>query len=84
MFRILCASLIVFSSLLSAEPVAVQGRVMEALADSREYRIELDAPSAKLLEMEASQVFRVGLGDAELDYTGRTIRADAVFYNKLW
>ncbi|MEN8863067.1 MAG: SCO family protein, partial [Lentimonas sp.] len=31
-----------------------------------------------------SQVFRVGLGDAELDYTGRTIRADAVFYNKLW
>ncbi len=84
MFRFFYCSLIASFSLLTAEPVAVQGRVVETLPDSREYRLILDTPSAKRLAVEPSQAFRVGLGDAELDYTNRTIRADAVFYNKMW
>lgn len=84
MFRLIFCSLITSLSLFSAEPVTVTGRVVESLPDSREYRLKLDAPSAKLLKVDEAQTFRVGLGDAELDYVGRTIRADAVFYNKLW
>ncbi|MGJ8639811.1 MAG: SCO family protein [Opitutaceae bacterium] len=73
-----------FLTPLVAEPVAVKGTVLALDAVARTYELKLTSDSAKALELESIQTFRVGLGDAEIDYTGRTIRAYAAFYNKTW
>lgn len=84
MFRAFCFSLCVALSVAFADPIAVQGRVLAVLSESRTYQVALDASSLAALELEGAQLFKVGLGDAELDYTGRFIRADAAFYNNTW
>ncbi len=86
MIRVSCCSFLLscFLTSLVAQPVAVQGVVLELDADARTYQLELDAITAKELGLESPHRFKVGLGDAEINYTTRTIRADAVFYSKQW
>jgi len=84
MIRTLTCSLLLTLSILSAEPVAVLGRVIDTQADSKTFTVALDAVSLSELKLEGAQVFKVGLGDAELDYTGRRIRGYADFYNEQW
>lgn len=86
MVRFFCYSFLIslFLTPLVAEPVAVKGTVLALDAVARTYELKLTSDSAKALELESIQTFRVGLGDAEIDYTGRTIRAYAAFYNKTW
>jgi protein SCO1/2 len=84
MIRVFCYSLLFSLSVASADPIAIQGRVLEVDHESKTYQLALDAASLATLEVEGSQLFRVGLGDAELDYTGRLIRADAAFYGNVW
>lgn len=78
---ILCLSLSVH---LNAESFTLQGRVVEVLSDDRSFKIELtesanvDMPAGGLYD------FRVGPGDLEIGYSGRLIKADAVYYNNAW
>ncbi|MGJ8651638.1 MAG: SCO family protein [Opitutaceae bacterium] len=84
MFRALLISFLGILSIATAEPVAIQARVVSVDTSAREYQVELDSAAQSALKLEAVHTFRVGLGDAELDYSGRRVRAEAVFYNKLW
>lgn len=84
MLRALLISLLGVLSIAAAEPVAIEGRVVSVDEAAREYQVELDSEAQSGLDLEAFHTFRVGLGDAELDYSGRRVRAEAVFYNKRW
>lgn len=65
-----------------AEPV--QGRVLEVLPDARSVKLELTQGAPEGLDARSTQVFRVGPGDLEIGYLGRTVRAEAVYYNNRW
>lgn len=86
MLRFILFSLIVpvLSSIGLADAVSIQGRVVECLPDSRIYRVAVTESADDRVKVGDTLDFKVGLGDAEIDYSGRIIRADAAFYNKLW
>ena len=89
MFRTLCCSFLLLNVLVSnvllvAETTAIEGKVIAVDTSAKTYELRLSAASTKALKGGGQKLFQVGIGDAEIDYTGRTIRAKAEFYNKQW
>lgn len=79
----LLLSLIAVSALV-AESFPVQGRVLQVLPELRGVKVELSESSREALTVGQVMIFRVGPGDLEIGYVGRTIRAEAVHYSKAW
>lgn len=80
--RILFVYLFISLSLVSATPVV--GRVLELMPDAGAVKLALLEGAPKGLNTDEPMIFRVGPGDLEIGYLDRTIRAQAVFYNKHW
>lgn len=70
------------ASLLHA--AAIEGRVIAVDADARLYTVELIESDSKDLKEGQTLDFKVGLGDAGIDYSGRRIRATAAEYGGRW
>jgi protein SCO1/2 len=62
----------------------VEGEVLEVLSDAKSLRVELSASEVPGLNTGATREFRVSRSDLEIGYLGRSIRANATFYNKAW
>jgi protein SCO1/2 len=78
------SALLVIVSALCAHAGAIEGRVVSVLTDTRSFEVELTQSDDTKLEVGSTQTFRVGAGDLAIGYTGRTVRANAVFYSKKW
>jgi protein SCO1/2 len=72
------------ASCLSAQAIAVQGRVVDILEETKRLRVELTKSESSEFPVGASVEFRVGPGDLEIGYAGRLIRAEAVYYGNAW
>ena len=87
MTRIASVALVFLSSLffgLSLQGgTAVQGRVLEVLSDDRALRVEVTEASDTFSVGQVAD-FRIGLGDLEIGYADRLIRAQAVHYGNAW
>ncbi|MGC6454903.1 MAG: SCO family protein [Coraliomargaritaceae bacterium] len=62
----------------------IEGRVVKVDAEVRHFTVELLQSDEPGLAVGAVEVFRVGPGDAGIDYSGRKIRAEADFYSDRW
>ncbi|WP_269526635.1 SCO family protein [Coraliomargarita parva] len=71
-------------SVLTAHAAMVGGRVLEVQPDSRTYKVELTLSKADAFKTGDTVEFKVGMGDAGIDYTGRLIQAEAVEYGGRW
>lgn len=80
--RIFLAYFFIALGFASATPVV--GRVVELLPEARSVKLELLEGQPEGLDKDEPVIFRVGPGDLEIGYLNRTIRAEAVFYNKHW
>ena len=71
----------------SADAAQINCRVLEVMPETRSFKVELLVGSAEIAPTNSDnsdQFFRVGTGDLEIGYEGRTIRANAVFYGDNW
>lgn len=62
----------------------IEGRVLQVDPEARSFRVALLETSDSGLEAGSEQLFRVGPGDAGIDYAGRKIRAGAQYYGEQW
>lgn len=77
------SSLICFD-LFGASSVSIQGNVLEALTEDRSLRVKLTESADPEMVVGETMDFRVGAGDLEIGYVGRTVRAKGVYYNNAW
>lgn len=63
---------------------SIEGRVLEIDSEDRTYTLELLKSDSKVLVEGETVDFRVGFGDAGIDYLGRLIRAKASEYGGRW
>lgn len=63
---------------------AIQGKVLQVLPEAKSLQVEITSGSIKGHVEGDTVEFRVGAGDLEIGYLGRSIRADAVYYSKRW
>ncbi len=75
--------LLAFGSL-PAESFFVTGRVLEVLPEARSLRVELTESVNPEVPVGQTIEFRVGIGDLEIGYLDRVIRAEAVNYSQAW
>lgn len=69
---------------LHADTFSLKGRVLEILSDEKSFKVELTESSSPEISAGEIRNFRVGAGDLEIDYSGRLIKAKAVYYSKAW
>lgn len=69
---------------LNADSFPLEGRILEVLPDERLFRVELTESSNADIPTGQVHDFRVGAGDLEIGYLGRSIRANAVYYSNAW
>ncbi len=82
LLRILAYFIALQTSLLASQ--AIEGLVVARDASARTLELELSTATSSDWGAGDRQLFRVSRGDAEIDYSGRIIRANAVFYNNAW
>ena len=82
MIRVLAFFLAVQSSLFAA--FAIEGQVLAVNSEARSLEIEVSKSADSKSAPGDKQLFRVSRGDLEIGYLGRSIRANAAFYNKSW
>ncbi|MGB0415984.1 MAG: SCO family protein [Coraliomargarita sp.] len=75
-FSLLCTSFL--------HAVSIEGRVIAVDSVERLYTVELTESDSKDLKTGAAHEFKVGPGDAGIDYSGRLIRAKAAEYGGRW
>ena len=63
---------------------SIEGRVLKVLSDTRSFELELTQSADAKFEVGSTHIFRVGLGDLMIAYTGRMIKANAAYYSKQW
>ena len=63
---------------------SIEGRVLKVLSDTRSFELELTQSADAKFEVGSTHIFRVGLGDLMIGYTGRMIKANAAYYSKQW
>lgn len=63
---------------------SIEGLVTAVDREARTYSVELLKSAHKGLSEGDTEVFKVGIGDAGIDYTGRRIRAEAAKYGGNW
>ena len=73
-----------FTALLGTESFSLEGRVAEVLSDERLFRVELTESANADMTAGTTHDFRVGASDLEIGYSGRQIRANAVYYSNAW
>ncbi len=84
-FLVFLLSLLFGGTAVLAEPVgAVRAKVLEVFPEERAYRVLLVGSELEAFEAGEVRRFRVGLGDSTIDYTDRTIEAEAAYYGEAW
>ena len=76
-------SLICFLAI-ATDAAQVKCRVLDVLPETRTIKVDIFVGSSGIVPSENNQIFRVGAGDLEIGYVGRTIRANAVEYADKW
>lgn len=71
-------------AILCANAAGIEGRVVSVLPAARSFELVLTKSEDAKLAAGSTQTFRVGAGDLVIDYTGRTVRANAAYYGKKW
>ena len=67
-----------------ADAAQIKGRVLDVIPGDRSFEVNVIASSAEKVAESTTQFFRVGTGDLAIDYEGRTIRANALYYGDKW
>ncbi|MGB0745225.1 MAG: SCO family protein [Opitutales bacterium] len=75
--------LLLLQGALSGGP-AIEGRVVRVDAEAKALELEVSKSNGVEIKVGSHTSFRVSAGDAEIGYEGRTISANANFYNKAW
>ena len=73
-----------FLALHAIHAASIEGRVLKVLSDTRSFELELTQSADAKFEVGSTHIFRVGLGDLMIGYTGRMIKANAAYYSKQW
>ena len=73
-----------FLALHAIHAASIEGRVLKVLSDTRSFELELTQSADAKFEVGSTHIFRVGLGDLMIAYTGRMIKANAAYYSKQW
>ena len=68
----------------ATEAAQVKCRVLEVMSETRTFKVDIFGGSSEIVPSKNNQIFRVGAGDLEIGYEGRTIRANAVEYADKW
>jgi protein SCO1 len=72
------------AGVLQADSFSLEGRVVEVLQDDKSFKVELTKSTSMDIPAGETHVFRVGPGDLEIGYSGRLIKAKAVYYSDAW
>lgn len=82
MIRALALLLVFQNALLAA--FVVEGKVLSVDPEAKTLLVEIITSGDSDFQGGAKESFRVSRGDLEIGYVGRSVRANAAFYNKAW